>query len=396
MPARAAPTHGARWQRLTIALTAFLTLIDLFAIQAILPTLANRYGVNAAEIGAAANACTLGMAIASLGAALFSAGLDRRAGIAASLALLAVPTAVLAFVDDIAIFTLLRVVQGCLMATAFTLMLAYLGEHCSRAESAMAFAAFITGNVMSNLAGRLLSATLADNVGVTATFIAFAVLNLSGAILVLKSLKRTPPMSRAGAGGARAGLSAVAMHVANPQLRSAFAIGFLILFAFIGVFTYVNFVLVVPPLGLGMMQLGWVYLVFLPALPTTLIAGSIAARIGARPALVGFLGLALLGLPALLAGSIPVVLLGLALVAIGTFGAQAIATGFVGTAATAERGAASGVYLAAYFAGGLIGSLVIGRLFEQAGWQVAVIGIGIAVALAGVIAARLRPQVQTL
>jgi MFS transporter, YNFM family, putative membrane transport protein len=46
----------------------------------------------------------------------------------------------------------------------------------------------------------------------------------------------------------------------NPQLRAAFGIGFCILFAFIGTFTYVNFVLVRPPLSLGPMQLGYVYL----------------------------------------------------------------------------------------------------------------------------------------
>jgi len=33
----------------------------------------------------------------------------------------------------------------------------------------------------------------------------------------------------------------------NPNLRASFAIGFCILFAFIGTFTYVNFVLVQPP-----------------------------------------------------------------------------------------------------------------------------------------------------
>src|SRR5690554_7889048 len=37
--------------------------------------------------------------------------------------------------------------------------------------------------------------------------------------------------------------------------RSAFAIGFLILFAFIGVFTYVNFVLVRSPFSVAMMSL---------------------------------------------------------------------------------------------------------------------------------------------
>src|SRR3954452_16624561 len=45
-----------------IGLTAFLTVVDLFAIQAILPTLAQHYKVTAAAMGFAVNASTTGMA----------------------------------------------------------------------------------------------------------------------------------------------------------------------------------------------------------------------------------------------------------------------------------------------------------------------------------------------
>jgi hypothetical protein len=43
------------------------------------------------------------------------------------------------------------------MASAFTLTLAYLGEHFNAADAGTAFAAYITGNVASNLVGRLVS-----------------------------------------------------------------------------------------------------------------------------------------------------------------------------------------------------------------------------------------------
>jgi MFS transporter, YNFM family, putative membrane transport protein len=46
--------------------------------------------------------------------------------------------------------------------------------------------------------------------------------------------------------------------LATPGLPAAFGVGFCILFAFVGTFTYVNFVLARPPLGLGMMQIGLV------------------------------------------------------------------------------------------------------------------------------------------
>ena len=43
-----------------IALTAFLTVADLFATQAILPSLTQTYGVSPAAMGSAVNASTIG------------------------------------------------------------------------------------------------------------------------------------------------------------------------------------------------------------------------------------------------------------------------------------------------------------------------------------------------
>ena len=51
---------------LVIGLIAFLTVVDLFATQAILPSLAKAYGVDAAAMGTAVNTSTFGMAIAGL------------------------------------------------------------------------------------------------------------------------------------------------------------------------------------------------------------------------------------------------------------------------------------------------------------------------------------------
>ena len=172
-------------------------------------------------------------------------------------------------------------------------------------------------------------------------------------------------------------------------MRAGFAIGFLILFAFIGTFTYVNFVLVREPIALSRMGLGFVYFVFLPAIFTTPLAGRAVERFGTRVALLGALALAGAGLPLLLLPHLPAVMLGLAMVGVGTFFAQATTTGFIGRAATTDRGAASGIYLACYFFGGIVGSLLLGQLFDRAGWVACVTGIGAALALAALLAFRL-------
>ena len=381
--------NGALLRSFVIGLTAFLTVVDLFATQAILPSLAKAYAVTPAAIGFAVNASTIGMAVAGLAVAFFSSRIDRRQGVFFSLILLSIPTALLAAAPNLTAFAALRIVQGLCMSTAFALTLSYLAENCSAADTAGAFAAYITGNVASNLFGRLMSAALADHLGLAGNFLVFAVLNLAGAVLVYFTLGKTQPMAVAAMPG-RSPFSFWAEHLRNPSLRASFAIGFLILFAFIGTFTYVNFVLVREPIGLSRMQLGFVYFVFLPSILTTPLAGHAVERFGTRPTFWGALALAAAGLPLLLLPSLPAVVTGLALVGVGTFFAQAAATGFVGRAATTERGSASGIYLACYFFGGIVGSLVLGQLFDRFGWAACVAGIGAALALACLLALRLK------
>jgi predicted MFS family arabinose efflux permease len=331
----------------------------------------------------------MGMAVAGLAVSLVSQRINRRLGILISVSLLSVPTALLAVAPDLTTFTVLRIAQGLCMASAFTLTLAYLGEECSAADAGGAFAAYITGNVASNLVGRLVSAAVADHLGLASNFYFFAALNLAGAVLVYYTVAQSSPMMQMGP-PAQSPIAAWIAHLRNPRLRAAFGIGFCILFAFIGSFTYVNFVLVRPPLSLGPMQLGFVYFVFLPSVVTTLLAGRTVHRWGTRPTLWASLALAGVGLPLLLLPNLTAVLLGMVLIGVGTFFAQATATGFVSQAATADRGSASGIYLACYFAGGLVGTAILGQVFDRIGWPACVAGIALSLGVAALLAGCLK------
>ena len=370
-------------------LIGFLTLVDLFAAQAILPSLAARYNASPSAIGFAANASTMGMAVAGLAMVFLGGRINRRTGVVIGLGALSVPTLLLAVAPDLSTFTALRVVQGVFMVTAFSMTMSYLAERCTAAQSATALAAYITGGVASNLVGRLISGSLTDSLGVPANFVFFAGLNLAGAALAWFALKSAVPMTGAAA-GAQSPLAVMAAHLKNGCLRTTFIIGFLILFAFIGVFTYVNFVLAGGPISLSPMALGLVYFVFLPSMITTPLAGKIAARFGARASFFASLGLAVAGLPFLLSQSLAAIIAGLAVVGVGTFFAQATATGFVGRAAKSNRAAASGMYLSSYYLGGLAGAALLGRVFDAYGWTATVAAIGGSLVLAGALAATLR------
>ena len=112
-PATAIEDHspGVVPRSIIIGLTAFLTVVDLFATQAILPSLARHYQVAPAAMGFAVNATTMGMAVAGLVVGFFSPHIDRRLGILISLTVLATPNSLLASTPNLAIITLLRIAQ---------------------------------------------------------------------------------------------------------------------------------------------------------------------------------------------------------------------------------------------------------------------------------------------
>ena len=136
--------------------------------------------------------------------------------------------------------------------------------------------------------------------------------------------------------------------------------------------------------------MGFVYFVFLPSIFTTPLAGRARARFGTAADLLGWPCAS--PAPACRCccrRASPAVLVGMVLVGVGTFFAQATATGFVSRAATTDRGSASGIYLACYFFGGLVGSAVLGQVFDRLGWTACVTGIAMALLTAGVLTAQI-------
>ena len=104
---------GALLRSVTIGLIAFLTVVDLFATQAILPSLVRAYGVEPSrhELRRQRQHDRHGRRRPRR-RSCSSPYVNRRHGIWISLALLTIPTALLALQPDLTTFTLLRIVQG--------------------------------------------------------------------------------------------------------------------------------------------------------------------------------------------------------------------------------------------------------------------------------------------
>ena len=336
-------------------------------------------------MGFAVNSSTMGMAVAGLVVSLFSQRINRRLDLI-SLSILSIPTALLAVAPDLTTFTVLRILQGLCMASAFTLTLAYLGEECSAADAGGAFAAYITGNVASNLIGRLVSAAVADHLGLAANFYFFAALNLVGEVLVYYTVAQSSPMMQMKP--TRSPFAAWIAHLQNATARR-FRNWLLYPVRLHRHFHLCQFHPGAPAAG-ARPHAARIRLLGLPALGRDDAIGRPRSPSLWYP--TDIVGFAAIGWSWIAAASAPQSRRGPA-----WHGAHRHWDVFRSgdcnrirsQAATADRGSASGIYLACYFAGGLVGTAILGQssISRMAGF---VGGIGISLGAAALLAVRLK------
>lgn len=223
------------------------------------------------------------------------------------------------------------------MASAFTLTLAYLGEECTAMAAGGALAAYITGNVASNLIGRLISAGVADHLGLAANFYFFAVFNTCGRGTGLCDATLYRPVS-----GRRRAFRAWRLdrHLQPTATRGVWHR----LLHPIRVYRHFHLRKFRAGARTAIARADGPRARLLPfclrSSPRHLRARPFRT-FGRQPTFWASLALAGLGLPMLLLPSLLAVVTGLMLIGVGTFFAQAAATGFVARAATTDRGSAS-------------------------------------------------------
>jgi MFS transporter, YNFM family, putative membrane transport protein len=141
-----------------------------------------------------------------------------------------------------------------------------------------------------------------------------------------------------------------------------------VLFSLIAMFTYVTFQLAEPPFSLGPGWLGSVFVVYLVGAALTPVAGRYIDTQGHRKMLIYAAAFGAAGALLSLGPHLWMVLAGLAICCSGVFISQASATSFVGMAARQNRALALGLYVSFYYAGGSLGGIAPGWLWQRFGW----------------------------
>jgi YNFM family putative membrane transporter len=157
-------------------------------------------------------------------------------------------------------------------------------------------------------------------------------------------------------------------HLREPRLVGAYLVGASLFFGWMGLFTYLPYLLSAPPFDLSTGLVSSVFLVYGVGVVVSPLAGRLSTRVA--PVRLVAIGLVVeaVGLLATLHASLVTIIAGLLLVVAGTFTAQAVVPAFVNQQAHGAKGGASALYLTFYYLGGTFGSLLPGLAWERWGW----------------------------
>jgi YNFM family putative membrane transporter len=256
----------------------------------------------------------------------------------------------------------LRALQGLAMGGVPALAMAYLAEEVEPGTLGFAMGLYIGGSAFGGLSGRVITGLVSDHFGWRAALGTLGLLGIVAAVLfvwLLPASRRFAPQRGRGWAGVWGDVRAgAASHLKNGPLCGLFALGGLLMGAFVTVYNYVGFRLLLPPFSLSQTFIGFIFVVYLVGIFASTWFGRLADRHGRGAMLSAATGLALAGLLLTLSNWLPLLIAGIVVFTFGFFAAHAVASGWVGQMARGYKALAASLYLLVYY----VGSSVLGSL----------------------------------
>lgn len=369
-------------------LAGFGTFTLIYCTQPLLPEFAAEFGVDPATSSLALSLTTGLLAFSILVSGAASEVLGRRGLMFASICGGAALNVLASLAPSWAALLLARALEGLVLGGVPAVAMAYLAEEIPARRIGTAMGVYVGGTAFGGMMGRVAMGALTE---VFSWRLALGVMGVVGFVAAIAFVLLLPPsrnfVRRPGL-DPRPHLRAWTVHLRHTELPLIFVAGFLAMGAFVTVYNYAGFRLVLPPYGLDQTGLGLIFLSYTFGIVASPVAGLLADRFG-RPALViaGTL-VAVFGLAMTTAEPLPLVIAGIVVVTIGFFTVHAVASGWVGRLAHENKSHAASLYLLSYYLGSSVLGSLGGWFWHVGGWA-AVIAY-CAVLMLGVLAIGIR------
>lgn len=398
--------HGAiakgtpAFRRMSLAMLAagFSTFSVLYGVQPLLPMFADTFRLTPAESSLAISAATAPLACTIVIAGLVSDRLGRRPLMMTSLFSAALLTFLVVLLPGWTTLLGLRFLTGVALAGIPSVAIAYIADEVEPASVGASIGLYIAGSAFGGMTARLGVSVMAQYLGWRPSF---AVLGVT-ALLSAVAFWRLSPVPRgfvATDHDARAILASASRLFADRALLLLFAVGAVVMGAFVTLYNYTGFRLLAPPYSMSHTAVGAIFLLYILGSASSTLFGSVSGRFSRRHVFWMPAVLLLLGIMLTAAHPLALIVGGIAIATIGIFGIHSIAASWVSHRAGADRSLASALYLFCYYMGASLLGPVGGLAWGAMQWPGVVLftgTLGLLVLIAALLLIRIPPLPQNL
>ncbi|QIX28743.1 MFS transporter [Nocardioides sp. JQ2195] len=347
------------------------TFVLLYSTQALLPAFGREFGVSPSASTLTVSLTTAALALALLVAGPVSEIVGRTRLIHLSMWASVVVAAACALAPNWSSLVGLRMLAGLALAGLPAVATAYLREELHPSAQARAVGLYIGGTGIGGMAGRLVTAPIADVAGWRWAMGAAAVFALVCAVLVGVLLPASRNFHPSPA--SRATLVRMARDALTDRaLLALYLLGACVVGTLVATLNALGFRLTSSPFHLSLGAVALIYLVYALGTASSIAAGRLSDLHDRRDVVPFGCAIALIGVALTLSSVLPVVVVGIALITIGFFWMHGIASSWVTVrahASGASTSQAASFYLFSYY----VGSSVFGNLgataWTHAGWH---------------------------
>lgn len=340
----------------------------MYATQPILPLLSREFNIGAASAGTSVSVVVAAIALGSGFFGPLSDVLGRKRVLVASATLLAMATLACAFARSFEELLLFRGLQGLAVPGVSAVAIAYLGDRFAKAGMGSIVGTYIACTGLGGLLGRVISGAIAGAFDWRTTFYAYAAFTFAAAAAMWLALDADHARGPARKGALGAAYGAMARHLRDRRLLGAFGTGAMLFFAFIGIFTYLPYLLSGAPFHLSTGVISTFYFAYLAGVFISPVSGRLSQRFAPRNLMIAGIAIAAVGCAITLFSSLLAIVAGTIVLCVGMFTVQAIAPAYVNATASDAKGAASSLYQTFYYGGAMLGSTLPGIAWEHFSW----------------------------
>ncbi|HZG17274.1 MAG TPA: MFS transporter [Candidatus Bathyarchaeia archaeon] len=360
-------SHAFRKSNIAFFAAGFNTFAILYSTQPLMPEFTKEFHISPTLASLSLSVTTISLAIGMLLFGSLSEIWGRKRVMMMSMiaaSILSILTAISPTYEFMLVF---RVIQGFALGGLPSIAMAYLSEEMEPESLGIAMGLYISGNSLGAVAGRIFSGMLTDmfNWHVALGTISFiSILACLIFFVYLPNSQNFIPRSP------KIGMlfTALVSHLKDPILFLLYSIGFLLLASNAALFNYIGYVLTAPPYSLSQTLVGWIFLVYLVGMYSSVWVAKMARKHGQHKVMALSLLITFAGTCLTLDSNLWIKILGLPIMTFGFFGGHSIASGWVGRRAPHNKAQASSLYLCFYYVGSSIGGTTAGLFWSSFGW----------------------------